>query len=131
MNERLTVLRAKTLFVFLTFLFTLVTLLCGEASAGTGTFRKTGPDTGVFDFCVSVRFNATEAQLARIRQGFDATNQVLADATDGHHRFGTINIVNDSGAGEVAEFWIHPGNKRAGGAMGVLRANAGMDKSIF
>ena len=118
MNERLTFLRAKTSFAFLAFLFTFLTLLCGKASAGTGTFRKTGPDTGVFDFCVSVRFNATQTQLDRIKLGFDAASQVLADAPDGHHRFGTVNIVNDSGAQEVAEFFIDFDNKRAMAAPG-------------
>lgn len=117
MNKRLTALLTKALFTPLTFL-SLLAVLCGEASAGTGTFRKTGPGTGVFDFCVSVRFNATQAQLDRIKQGFDAASQVLADATDGRHRFGNINIVNNGGAQEVAEFWINLSKDRAGAPAG-------------
>jgi hypothetical protein len=118
MYERSTPSPARATFTSLIFLSFFFTVLCGEASAGTGTFRKTGPGTGVFDFCVSVRFTATDTQLARIRQGFDAASQVLADATDGRHRFGTVNIINNGGAQEVAEFWVNPGNNRAGAAAG-------------
>jgi hypothetical protein len=78
----------------------------GTASAGTGKFEPDGNGGGKFNFCVSVRFNATETQLQIIRKAFEDGSQVLADATDGHHRFGTINIVNNSGASEEAEFWV-------------------------
>jgi hypothetical protein len=118
MDEHLTANRAKTFLTSLTFFLLSLTVMCGTASAGTGTFRRTGPTTGVFDFCVSVRFNATEEQLQRIMLGFDAASQVLADATDGHHRFGNVNIVNNGGAVEAAEFWVNPGNFRAHGARG-------------
>ncbi|HKP37651.1 MAG TPA: carbohydrate-binding protein [Pyrinomonadaceae bacterium] len=78
------------------------------ARAGTGTFRN-----GKFNFCVSVRFNATAEQLQRIREVFSVANQILADATDGQHQFGTISIINNSGASDQAEFWIHPEGIRA------------------
>lgn len=80
----------------------------GTAAAGNGAFRG-----GVFNFCVSIRFNASAAELARIRAAFQAGSQVLADATDGQHRLGTVCLVNDSGASESAEYWVHPGSGRA------------------
>ena len=82
--------------------------LAEPALAGTGTFKN-----GKFNFCVSVRFNATEAQLTAIRARFERANQFLADVTDGQHQFGTIALVNNSGASDEAEFWIHPAGGRA------------------
>lgn len=76
--------------------------------AGNGTFQS-----GEFNFCVSVRFNASAAQLASIRTGFQNGSQILADATDDQHRFGTITIVNDSGAAQSAEYWVNQGGGRA------------------
>jgi hypothetical protein len=76
--------------------------------AGKGSFRKTGAATGVFDFCISVRFNATEGQLQRIREVFQVASDILVDSTDGQHSFGKISIINNSEASDQAEFWIHP-----------------------
>ena len=70
------------------------------------------------NFCVSVRFNATAAQLQIIKNRFETGSQILADATDGHHRFGTINIVNNSGSSEEAEFWIFLNNGTPVGTYG-------------
>ena len=78
------------------------------AYAGNGTFKD-----GKFTFCVSVRFNATPAQLQQIRTAFQNASQILADATDGQHRFGTVRIVNNSGASATAEFWVNSGTGRA------------------
>lgn len=90
--------------LFLTSIVVLALAFLPEpAFAGTGAFKS-----GKFNYCVSVRFNATEAQLQRIRQAFSRANEYLADATDGQHQFGTISIVNNSGAGDQAEFWINP-----------------------
>lgn len=75
---------------------------------GSGKF-----DNGVYDFCVSVRFDATEEELEQIRQAFEAGSNVFADALDGQQRFGTVTIVNNSGASEIAEYWVHPGRDRA------------------
>src|SRR5687768_10455091 len=71
------------------------------AYAGNGKYRD-----GKFDFCVSVRFNATSAQLQEIRQVFEEAATIFHDVTDGVHQFGTITIVNNSGASEAADFWI-------------------------
>ena len=78
------------------------------AYAGNGTFRN-----GEFNFCVSVRFNATDAQLQQIRTAFQNGSQILSDATDGQHRFGEIAIVNNSGASESADYWVNAGSGRA------------------
>lgn len=97
-------------------LFTLsliIILLPTVAKAGNGTFRN-----GQFNFCVSVRFKATAAELQKIRDAFQNASQVLADATDGQHRFGTITIVNNSGASESAEYWVNAGTARAEATIG-------------
>ena len=73
-----------------------------------GTFNN-----GVFDFCVSVRFDATDEQIEKIKTAFQNGSQILSDATDGQHRFGTITIVNDSGASQTAEYWVNSGGGRA------------------
>lgn len=76
---------------------------------GAGVFNN-----GLFDFCVSVRFDATPAQLQIIKDAFQRGSDVLADATDGQHRFGKIGILNNSatnsnGAGNASEFWVMSG----------------------
>jgi uncharacterized repeat protein (TIGR01451 family) len=86
--------------------------LNAAASAGNGTFKN-----GVYNFCVSVRFNATPAQLTQIRTAFQNASQIFADATNGQQRFGTITIVNDSGASQSADYWVFP---MAGRAMATL-----------
>jgi uncharacterized repeat protein (TIGR01451 family) len=85
-----------------------ILLLPVVAQAGNGTFKN-----GQYNFCVSVRFNANAAQLQQIRDAFQNASQVLADATDGQHRFGKITIVNNSGASESAEYWVNSGSGRA------------------
>jgi Mg-chelatase subunit ChlD len=79
-----------------------------SSSAGNGRFEN-----GEYNFCVSVRFDANESQLDQIESSFEEASQVLADATDGQQRFGTITIVNDSGASRSAEYWINPGSNGA------------------
>ena len=94
-------------------LILIVLLLPVVAQAGNGTYRN-----GQFNFCVSVRFNATPAQLQQIRDAFQNASQILADATDGQHRFGTVTIVNNSGASESAEYWVNAGTGRAYATLG-------------
>ena len=74
--------------------------LAPTAGAGNGHHDTAA---GTFDFCVSVRFDANAAQLATIRDRFEAASQILADATDGHHRFGEITIVKPGV--RTAESW--------------------------
>ncbi|MET0649710.1 MAG: VWA domain-containing protein [Pyrinomonadaceae bacterium] len=95
-------------FLLSTLCLLILTMSPSTVHAGNGTFNG-----GKFNFCVSVRFNATAAQLQQIRTAFQNASQVLSDATDGQHRFGTISIVNDSGASESAEYWINPQSGRA------------------
>jgi hypothetical protein len=87
--------------------FAAILLQPTNARAGTGNFSG-----GKFNFCVSVRFNASSAQITRIHQVFEVASQVLGDATDGQHQFGTISIVNNIGASDQAEFWIFPSGAR-------------------
>lgn len=101
----------KTILLPATFLA--VASLSQSATAGNGTFRN-----GAFDYCVSVRFKATSAQIASIQAGFQNGSDVLADATDGQHRFGRVKIVNDSGASQAAEYWVHAGTGRANATVG-------------
>ncbi len=83
------------------------------ALAGNGTFNG-----GTYNFCVSVRFNATPQELQQIRTALANGSQTFADATDGQQRFGTVTIVNDSGASQSSEYWVHPGNGRAYATLG-------------
>jgi len=86
------------LLTFLAVLF-IAALSAQRTHAGTGTFKD-----GKFNFCVSVRFEATPAELQRIQDTFARASRYLADATDGQHQFGTVSIVNNGGAGDQAEF---------------------------
>lgn len=105
-HRRLTTAQ-NILFIGLT-IFLTVLVVPAVAYAGNGTFRN-----GEFNFCVSVRFNATDAQLQQIRTAFQNGSQILSDATDGQHRFGEITIVNNSGASESADYWVNSGSGRA------------------
>lgn len=95
-------------FVIVFAVILIIMTLSQGALAGNGRF-----EAGKYVFCVSVRFNATPAQLLQIRTAFQNANLVFADATDGQQSFGDIHIVNDSGASPTAEYWINPGMGRA------------------
>jgi uncharacterized repeat protein (TIGR01451 family) len=101
--KRLSSLTIKTI-LFLAFCIMAALALPESAYAGNGTFKN-----GKFNFCVSVRFNATPAQLMQIQMAFQDASQILADATDGQHQFGTVTIVNNSGASQSAEVWVNQG----------------------
>src|SRR5688500_1500125 len=88
------------------------------AFAGTGTSRARGGQT-VLDFCVSIRFTPTAAQLDAIRRVFTDGNVILADATDGQFEFGDIDLVSNSGASREAEVWILPTSGRAFATFGL------------
>ena len=76
-----------------------------RVNPGAGAFH-----TGLFDFAVSLRFDATPAQVAQVESVIQAASDVLADATDGQHRFGTVTLMSGSTGGEAAEFWVYPGS---------------------
>ena len=115
----------------LTFSLTLwlvVFLSAQVVRAGDGTFSTTDGINGTFSFCVVLDFNATPAQIDYIQRAFRRGSDVLADATQGHHRFGTVNIVNNCGNGcaaaASAEYFIvgdpqQDGAAAAGGQYGV------------
>jgi|SRR5882762_4551230 len=68
---------AQRLLVRVSIIFIAVIVIAGEAYAGTGKFEPDGNGGGKFNFCVSVRFNATDAQLQLIRKAFEDASQVL------------------------------------------------------
>ncbi|MHC4218416.1 MAG: VWA domain-containing protein [Planctomycetota bacterium] len=85
-----------------------LTVAAAPAPAGTGTFRQLPDDSHVLDFCISVQFDATAAQLDRIRTVAEGASDLLADVTDGALRFGNVSIIDESGASSEAEIWILP-----------------------
>ena len=91
----------------------LAALVSVPAHAGNGGFKN-----GDFNFCVSVRFEATASELSAIRTAFQNGSQILADATDGQHKFGKITLVNDSGASQSSDYWVNPGDHRAYATLG-------------
>ena len=99
---------ARKLLLLTVGVFAVAVTLPAVAYAGNGTLRN-----GQYNFCVSVRFNATAAQLQQIRDAFQNASQIFADATDGQQRFGTVTVVNNSGASDSAEYWVNPGAGRA------------------
>src|SRR5437870_835223 len=98
--------------------FVFIMIFSQVVKAGDGTFSTTDGINGTFNFCVVVRFNANATQLEYIRRGIQRGSDVIADATDGHHRFSTVNIVNDCGNGcaaaAAAEYFIDNNPNYAG-----------------
>jgi uncharacterized protein YegL len=88
--------------------FALTCLLPTPSFAGTGKIRTAGAKR-LLDFCVSVRFDATQQQLTNIERAFADANVVLADATDGQFEFGKVSIINGSmGSREADVFVLEP-----------------------
>lgn len=80
--------------------------LCPSLSyAGTGKVRDSAGVKSL-DFCVSIRFTATPAQISTLETMFTTASAILADATDGQYAFGRVGLVNNSGASGQAEVWI-------------------------
>lgn len=95
------------------FLLLLGMLLCSvQLYGGTGRTRVEGGVT-IFDFCVSMRFSATTAQIDNVKRAIEDGNEILMDATDGRARFGHVHIVNNSGASRESELWVLPDSGRA------------------
>lgn len=79
---------ARKFLVSIAVVFITVVVLPGTARAGTGTFED-----GAFNFCVSLRFHASPDLIELIKTRFEEASQILSDATDGQHRFGTITTL--------------------------------------
>ena len=77
---------------------------------GTGTFRTEGSITR-FDFSVSILYQASETELTRIEQTFRRASELLAEATDGQHRFGTVTFVNNGTISHDADVHVFPTSK--------------------
>lgn len=80
----------------------LVVIFAQSAIAGDGTFTSTGGVNGTFDFCVVIQFNATPLSDRVHAPRFSKRQRRAADATEGHHRFGKVNFVNNCGNGCAA-----------------------------
>ncbi|MEJ2720676.1 MAG: VWA domain-containing protein, partial [bacterium] len=80
------------------------------------------PATGKFNIVVSVRWNATLAELDDICAEFQSASGILLDATDGAHQFGIVYIANNSTASNAADFWV----VNAGGRSGAPTCNYGV-----
>lgn len=93
MNQITTITPApsrSTKSIIVSLMLSLLCLLFFPAVASTtGTFRKTGENTGAFDFRASVHFNT-----ARV---FARTSRIFADTTDGPYQFNATSVVNNSG----------------------------------
>ena len=64
--------------------------------------------TNLFNISVSVRFNATAAQLTQIQNVFTAASVLLFDVTDGQAQLGRVTILNNS-TGNRGHVWISSG----------------------
>lgn len=71
------------------------------SSAGSGELAD-----GKFDLSLSVRFDATDAELQEVREKFQQASELLYDATDGQHEFGEIRTCNNSRGGRNADIWL-------------------------
>ncbi len=76
-----------------------------RTTPGAGTFDAT---TGTFHFDVALTFDATTAELNRLCGWFTRANEILADALDGQHRFGTVTLHENASVTSLrqAEFVI-------------------------
>ncbi|GJM23193.1 MAG: hypothetical protein DHS20C15_31080 [Planctomycetota bacterium] len=94
-----------------------VALLSTTAIAGDGRYDS---DFGIFDFGISVRFDATQMQIDRMEQEFEKASLLICDASDGQQEFGQVVLCNDSRGGASAEFWVFEnGRSNAPGRFGV------------
>src|SRR5687767_1302201 len=76
--------------------------------AGSGKLNS-----GKFDLSVSSRFNAPSATLDALRNRFQQASELLFDATDGQHQFGTIRFCNNSRGGRNADIWFRNDGDRS------------------
>src|SRR5262245_6799208 len=62
-------------------------LATGETIGGSGTVT-TLLGIHYLNFCVSIQFSATSAQITNIQRALTRGNVIFSDATDGQYRFG-------------------------------------------
>ena len=74
---------------------------------------------GRFNLSISIRFNANATKINTLRDRFQQASELLFDATDGQHQFGTIRVCNNSRGGKNADIWILPGASPAGCGDGI------------
>ncbi len=76
--------------------------LCNQAADCPGGACQ---DRNLYNISVSVRFNATPAQLTTIRNALTAGSELLFDATDGQAQFGQVMLFNNS-SGSRGHYWV-------------------------
>lgn len=95
---------------------------------GIGVYRPMlAGNPGEFDLIVSFRFAASPAEIDEWRNVLFWSSNALAEATDDRMRLGRLIFVNNSGATDEADIWIHPppptpppGSATYSGAYGAL-----------
>jgi Mg-chelatase subunit ChlD len=83
-----------------------VLLAAGAVWAGNGKLNAT---TKKFDLSISIRGDYTDAQIDTLKGQMQKASDIIADATDGQHRFGRIYVCNKSRGGKSADAWRVPG----------------------
>ena len=78
-----------------------VTLRFRECNMGIGQLQSNR-----FNLVLSVRHNADATRLNQWRAAFQRASELLFDATDGQHQFGTIYVCNNSTGGRNADAWL-------------------------
>ena len=86
----------------------LVLLPPAVSFAGSGKITS-----GKFDLSISSRFNAPTATLNALQNRLQQASELLFDATDGQHQFGTIRICNNSRGGRNADIWFQNDGDRS------------------
>ncbi len=80
----------------------LVAFLCwGNVYGGGGEYED-----GRFNLLVSIRHDASPQRICEWREAFQRASDLLYDATDGQHQFGTIFVCNKCLAGRNADIHL-------------------------
>ena len=87
----------------------LLTVLMEPGFAGTGKLTN-----GKFNLSMSVRFDASGATISALETRFQEASELLFDATDGQHQFGTIRVCNNSRGGRNADIWLRSNGRPPG-----------------
>jgi hypothetical protein len=101
--------KAFVLILVVTAVAATAALLGQRAFAGSGKLED-----GRLNLSISIRSNATDATISDLENRFQQASELLFDATDGQHQFGTLRICNNSRGGKNADIWIPPTGSPAG-----------------
>jgi hypothetical protein len=102
-------LKAFLLILVATAVTATAALLGQRAFAGSGELED-----GNFNLSISIRSNATDATIDDLEKRFQQASELLFDATNGQHQFGTIRVCNNSRGGRNADIWLLPNGSPPG-----------------